>query len=165
MHQETVHALVHASTQKCISRLHSRRARLHWRWGQPIGLSGDEFTPPGPAELELRGGQFALRICSFLSLSSPFFSSPFFIPRTGSFFFDPFLLSFLPSSSFFHAFSIWRLVLNIYIYISRDHVEHSKIGDSFEEVRVKHDRLCIYDRLDMFAMSCASLFLSFFKCN
>lgn len=53
----------------------------------------------------------------------------------------------------------------IYIYISRDHVEHSKIGDSFEEVRVKHDRLCIYDRLDMFAMSCASLFLSFFKCN
>lgn len=94
-----------------------------------------------------------------------FFFLPFFYSSYRFFFFYPFLLSFLPSSSFFHAFSIWRLVLNIYIYISRDHVEHSKIGDSFEEVRVKHDRLCIYDRLDMFAMSCASLFLSFFKCN
>lgn len=164
MHQETVHALVHASTQKCISRLHSRRARLHWRWGQPIGLSGDEFTPPGPAELELRGGQFALRICSFLSLSSPFFSSPFFIPRTGSFFLILFFYRFFPRllSSTRSPSDGWYW---IYIYISRDHVEHSKIGDSFEEVRVKHDRLCIYDRLDMFAMSCASLFLSFFKCN
>lgn len=53
MHEAAVHrgyALAHASRrQKCISRLHSRRARLHWRRGQPIGLSGDEFTPPGPA--------------------------------------------------------------------------------------------------------------------
>lgn len=120
MHQETVHALVHASTQKCISRLHSRRARLHWRWGQPIGLSGDEFTPPGPAELELRGGQFALRICSFLSLSSPFFSSPFFIPRTGSFFFWSF--SSIVSSLVFFLPRVLHLTVGIeyiYIYIAR----------------------------------------------
>jgi len=44
---------------------------LHWRRGQPIGLSGDEFTPPDRRAELPRGGQFALRISAF-----PFFSPP-----------------------------------------------------------------------------------------
>jgi len=65
--------------------------RLHWRRGQPIGLSGDEFTPPGRRAELLRGGQFALRISAF-----PFFSPLVFlrVPRV-----SPRVFSFSSSAS------------------------------------------------------------------
>lgn len=89
-----VYALTHARIyewvgratrcMRCVQRMHSRRERLHWRRGQPIGLSGDEFTPPGSHAELLRGEQFALKISSrwffflFFSFSSLFrLSSPF----------------------------------------------------------------------------------------
>lgn len=75
----------------CAANAFAKRARLHWRRGRPIGLSGDEFTPPGRREsfFEKRGEQFALRISSrwflllffififlsFLSLFSLLFSA------------------------------------------------------------------------------------------
>lgn len=49
---------------------------MHWRRGQPIGLSGDEFTPPDRRAELLRGGQFALRISALV-----FFSSSSCVPR------------------------------------------------------------------------------------
>lgn len=63
--RKTHYACMVSRTERCtrarsgssaFSRLHSRRARLHWRRGQPIGLSGDEFTPPGPAETSFEAG-------------------------------------------------------------------------------------------------------------
>lgn len=62
--------------------MHSaERAQLHWRHGQPIGLSSDEFTPPDRQAELLRGGQFALRISAvafFFSSSACSLLLPFF---------------------------------------------------------------------------------------
>lgn len=53
---------------------------MHWRRGQPIGLSGDEFTPPDRHAELLRGEQFALEISSRWFLFFSFLFSPFFSP-------------------------------------------------------------------------------------
>lgn len=88
----------------CAANAFAERARLHWRRGQPIGLSGDEFTPPGCHAELLRGEQFALKISSRWFFS--FFSfSPLFSPFL-SFSFSPLLVPRLPFASVSSSFVV-----------------------------------------------------------